>query len=210
LAHVLVGPINSVAALSRTFVKTRPQPTGVFGYGSGADLEAPRREVENDDATVFICDFTSGASGTIEASRVNTGRAWHQSIEITGSKGALKFVQQDIHTLELYLSGDTGAQKGFTRVDIAPGHGDYGHFWPFAGVPLGVHELKTIEVREWLAAIAEDRRPDGDFEEGWRVAEVLDAVEVAAAERRWVELPTREGTTPDRTYRVLDNLSVSQ
>ncbi len=189
LALVLVGPVSSVAGLSKTFVKTRPTPTGVFGYGSGADLSAPRREVENDDATTFLVEFTSGASGHIEASRVATGRTWHQSIEIIGSKGALQFVQQDIHTLRLYLSGDPVEQKGYREIELGPSHGDYAAFWPFAGVPLGVHELKTIEVNEWLNAIAEDRRPDGDFKEGWHVSEVLDAVERSAAERRWVDIP---------------------
>ena len=168
LAHVLVGPISSVAGLSRTFVKTRPEPTGVFGYGSGADLDAPRHAVENDDATTFLVEFANGASGHIEASRVATGRTWHQSIELIGSKGALQFVQQDIHTLRLYLTGDPADRKGYREIELGPGHGDYGAFWPFAGVPLGVHELKTIEVNEWLNAIAEDRRADGDFEEGWR------------------------------------------
>jgi predicted dehydrogenase len=189
LAQVLVGPISAVAGLSKTFVKTRPEPTGAFGYGSGADLSAPRREVENDDATTFLIDFASGASGHIAASRVATGRTWHQSIEIIGSKGSLQFVQQDIHTLRLYLAGDPVELKGYREIELGPAHGDYGAFWPFAGVPLGVHELKTIEVNEWLHAIAEDRRPDGDFKEGWLVSEVLDAVELSAAERRWVDVP---------------------
>lgn len=188
LAHVLVGPISAVAGSSRTFIKTRPEPTGVFGYGSGADLGAPRHEVENDDATTFLVEFANGASGHIEASRVATGRTWHQSIELVGSRGALQFVQQDIHTLRLYISGDPADRKGYREVELGPSHGDYGAFWPFAGVPLGVHELKTIEVHEWLSAIAEDRRPDGDFEEGWRVSQVLDAVEESAAERRWVDI----------------------
>ena len=118
-----------------------------------------------------------------------TGRTWHQSIELVGSKGALQFVQQDIHTLRLYLTGDPVDRKGYREIELGPGHGDYGAFWPFAGVPLGVHELKTIEVNEWLNAIAENRRADGDFEEGWRVSEVLDAVEQSAAERRWVDIP---------------------
>ena len=196
LAQVLVGPISSVVGLSRTFIPTRPEPTGVFGYGSGADLNAPRHDVENDDATTFLMEFASGASGHIEASRVSTGRTWHQSIEVIGSLGALQFVQQDIHTLRLYLTGDPVERKGYREIEIGPAHGDYGAFWPFAGVPLGVHELKTIEVREFLTAIAEDRRPDGDFEDGWRVSEVLEAVERSAAERRWVDLmPT------DRTER---------
>lgn len=189
LALALVGPMTSVAGQSRTFIKTRPEATGVFGYGSGADLEAPRREVENDDATTFLMDFASGASGSIESSRVATGRTWHQSIEIIGSKGALQFVQQDIHTLRLYLTGDPVERKGYREIELGPSHGDYGAFWPFAGVPLGVHELKTIEVHEWLSAIAEDRTPDGDFKDGWHVAEVLEKVEQSVAERRWVDLP---------------------
>jgi levoglucosan dehydrogenase len=189
LALTLAGPITSVAGLSRTFVKTRPEPTGVFGYGSGADLGAPRREVENDDATTFLMEFASGATGHIEASRVATGRTWHQSIEVIGSKGALQFVQQDIHTLRLYLTGDPVERKGYREIELGPGHGDYGAFWPFAGVPLGVHELKTIEVHEWLNAIAEDRTPDGDFKDGWHVSEVLEKVELAADERRWVDVP---------------------
>ena len=188
LAQVLVGPIASVVGLSRTFITSRPEPTGAFGYGSGADLEAPRHEVENDDATTFLMQFASGASGHIEASRVSTGRTWHQSIELIGSKGALQFVQQDIHTLRLYVTGDPADRKGYKEIELGPAHGDYGAFWPFAGVPLGVHELKTIEVNELLHAIAEDRRPDGDFEAGWRVSQVLDAVEQSAAERRWVDL----------------------
>ena len=192
LAHVLVGPISSVSGLSRTFVTKRPEPTGAFGYGSGADLSAPRREVENDDATTFLIDFASGASGHIEASRVATGRTWHQNIEIIGSLGSLQFTQQDIHTLRLYLAGDPVELKGYREIELGPSHGDYGAFWPFAGVPLGVHELKTIEVNEWLTAIAEDRRPDGDFKEGWHVSEVLDAVEQSAAERRWVDVPAMD------------------
>jgi predicted dehydrogenase len=189
LAQVLAGPISSVVGLSRTFIPTRPEPTGVFGYGSGADLNAPRHNVENDDATTFLMEFASGASGHIEASRVSTGRTWHQSIELIGSLGALQFVQQDIHTLRLYLTGDPVERKGYREIEIGPAHGDYGVFWPFAGVPLGVHELKTIEVHELLTAIADNRRPDGDFEAGWRVSRVLEAVELSAAERRWVDVP---------------------
>jgi hypothetical protein len=35
-----------------------------------------------------------------------------------------------------------------------------------------------------VCAIAEDRHPDGDFEEGWHVCQVLEAVERSAAARR--------------------------
>ena len=60
-------------------------------------------------------EFASGASGHIEASRVATGRTWHQSLEVIGSKGALQFVQQDIHTLRLYLTGDPVERRATAR-----------------------------------------------------------------------------------------------
>ena len=130
LAQVLVGPISSVVGLSRTFIPSRPEPTGAFGYGSGADLNAPRHDVENDDATTFLMEFASGASGHIEASRVATGSSWRLSLEVIGSLGALQFVQQDIHTLRLYLSGDPDERKGYREIEMGPAHGDYGVFWP--------------------------------------------------------------------------------
>lgn len=189
LAHILVGRTTSVAGLCRTFITTRPEPTGVFGYSSDADFDAPRHAVENDDDTIFLAEFASGAGGSIEASRVATGTAWDLRIEVIGSTGALRFVQQDSYALDLYLSADPAGHQGYRKIQVGPGHGDYGAFWPVPGVPLGVHELKTIEVHGWLRAIADDTRPDGDFEDGWRVCQVLDAVEQSAAERRWVDLP---------------------
>ena len=189
LAQVLVGPISSVAGISKTFVKTRPRRPARSATAAAPTCPPPAARWRTTTPPRFLIEFATGASGHIEASRVATGRTWHQSIEVIGSLGSLQFVQQDIHTLRLYLAGDPVEQKGYREIELGPSHGDYGAFWPFAGVPLGVHELKTIEVNEWLHAIAEDRRADGDFKEGWHVSEVLDAVEPSAAERRWVDVP---------------------
>jgi predicted dehydrogenase len=71
---------------------------------------------------------------------------------------------------------------------MEPGHGDYGRFWPFGGVPLGLHELKVVEVHELIQAIADDRAVQPHFREGWEVCRVIDAVLKSADERRWVEV----------------------
>jgi predicted dehydrogenase len=188
LAHALVGPIAAVCGLARTWVAERPTTSGVFGYGSEADKDAPVRAVENDDVMQFLCEFADGPTGAIECSRIATGRRYAIELEVSGSKGALRFNQQDIYKLDVYLSGDPAGRQGFRRIDVGPGHGDFGRFWPIAGVPLGVHELKVIEVHELLQAIAEGRPARPDFEEGRRVCEVIDAVAASAEERRWVEV----------------------
>ena len=52
-ARHLVGPIERVASLSTITVPRRPLPAGTFGYGEKAEADAPMREVENDDVTIF-------------------------------------------------------------------------------------------------------------------------------------------------------------
>ena len=178
LVHALVGPIASVCGQTSTFITDRPTA------GGGA-----RCSVENDDVTHFIARFRNGASGLFEASRVATGHAFDLVIEIVGSMGSLRFDQQAAHQLELSLPGADGALRGVRQVAVGPGHGDYGRFWSQAGVPIGLHELKVIEVHELLQAIAEGRPGVPGFEEGANVSAVLDAVELSATERRWVDVP---------------------
>jgi predicted dehydrogenase len=188
MARTLVGEITSVCASARTFVKERPETTGAFGYGSAAEEGSSRRAVENDDTMYFLCNFGNDAMGSIESDRVATGRTWDNSFSVSGSRGTLHFSQQRSYELQMFISGDPEGQRGFRSVNIGPGHGSYGKFWPFAGVPLGLHELKTVEVFELLSAVAEGRPAEPGFREGWEVCRVIDAVMKSAEERRWVDV----------------------
>lgn len=185
-AHDLVGPIAKVVGLSSTVISHRPEPAGVFGYGTAAAADSVLRAVENDDITNVLVVFANGATGSIEVSRVSTGHTWENTWEVTGSRGAVRFDQQNGYKLDVFLAAD--GERGFRSVDLGPGDGAYGQFWPFAGCPIGVHELKIIEVRELLDAIAEGRPAYPGFEAGWRVAQVLDAVEESATDQRWVDI----------------------
>lgn len=176
-ARTLVGDIERVCGLSRILVKERPTSAG------GAS-----RTVENDDATIILCEFVNGATGTIEASRVATGRRHDLSIEVTGTKGALRFDQQRGHELLVYLSDDPNGRQGFRSITTGPEHGDYGNFWSVAGLNLGIHELKIIEVHELLTALDHGRSPQPNFREGWEVCRVIDAVRKAVEERSWIEV----------------------
>jgi predicted dehydrogenase len=57
---------------------------------------------------------------------------------------------------------------------VAPGH------------QLGFNDLKTIEVAEFLAAIAGGPKQGPDFREAWEIQKVVDAAVRSSAERRWV------------------------
>ena len=44
-------------------------------------------------------------------------------------------------------------------------------------------------VRLWVGELLEDRVPDGNFHDGARSQEIVDACVLAHVERRWVDLP---------------------
>jgi predicted dehydrogenase len=144
LARFLVGEIVSVSAIVRTFV--------------------PGREV--DDAYVATVEFASGAIGTLEASRLATGRINHHAFEINGSRGSLAFDQERMNELLL------GDERGFKRVL------EHGEWWP-PGHIVGWGDTFTYEYLNLLGAIAGRNGvgPAGaTFEDGYRCAEVCDAI----------------------------------
>ena len=106
--------------------------------------------------------------------------------EIHGTKGALQFFGEQRNELRLYRAGDSPAEQGFKSIITGPTHPPYDRFQPVAGAGLGYSDLKVIEVRELIEAVAEGRPGAPDFRFGWQVSRVIDAVLRSAAERRWV------------------------
>ena len=77
-ALALIGPITSLIAEVETVHPTRPGGT-----------------VTNDDHGQMMCRFENGAMGAMYFSRIATGRKMGYAYEITGTKGAIKFDQED-------------------------------------------------------------------------------------------------------------------
>jgi predicted dehydrogenase len=187
-ARHLVGPIARVASLSTISVPRRPLPTGTFGYGEKADADAPMREVENDDVTIFLVGFADGAIGSIEASRVSAGRSYEVGFTLTGTKGAIRFDQQRMFELQVRLASDPAGSTGFRHVQLGPGHGDYGVLWPVPGVNISIHDLKFFEAHDLIDAIMSGTAAWPDFREGWEVEKVIDAVDEASGTNGWVAI----------------------
>ncbi|MFC7765715.1 Gfo/Idh/MocA family protein [Leucobacter soli] len=116
-----------------------------------------RRRVDNDDHTQALLRFENGAMGTMQASRVQTGRAFEVSFVLTGTKGAIRFSQQQSHLLEVSLDSDGLDTHGFRTIELGPEHGHFGALWPMSGINVGLHELKIFEAWELLQAIREGR-----------------------------------------------------
>ncbi|MGL4269135.1 MAG: Gfo/Idh/MocA family protein [Plesiomonas sp.] len=176
MAHYLVGHIDSVCGDLRTVVPARPQQAG----------SSVMVAVENEDQAHAMLRFANGAQGVIETSRIACGRKMGLSYVVTGTRGTLTFTQERMAELKLYRHDDPVARQGFKTLLVGPAHTDYAAFCGGAGHGIGFNDQKTVEIRDLVDAIAADRPLWPDFEEGWRVSQVLDAIALSHAEGQWV------------------------
>jgi predicted dehydrogenase len=158
LARYLVGEIATVSALTRTFIADRPGGT-----------------VDVDDAFEAAVAFEQGAIGTLEATRFATGRKNALSFEINGSKGSIGFDLERLNELQVH----SGGASGFRTVLVSePQHPFWEHWWP-EGHMIGWEHTFVHEIHHLLTAIRDGTpvAPHGaDFEDGYRAAEVCDAI----------------------------------
>jgi predicted dehydrogenase len=161
LAHFLVGDMTSVSATCSTFIPQRP---------AGA--------VDVDDAVVAALEFKCGAIGTIEASRVCAGRRNSLTFEISGENGSIAFDLERLNELRV-SSSPNGSSGGFRTILVTEADDPYlANWWP-PGHVLGWDHTFVHELSHFLDAIDSRRSvaPYGaTFEDGYRAAEVCDAV----------------------------------
>ena len=132
MAHYLVGPIDTVQAITPTYVKTRPiQQGGVDKLGaSDKSSDAERAPVDVDDEVMSMVRFKSGAIGSIEATRNAWGRNNFLTLEIHGTKGSILFNYERRDELQVMFADDPGEARGFRTIYTGPAH-PYGEgLWP--------------------------------------------------------------------------------
>lgn len=175
MARFLLGGIAEVSADVRTVIKQRPMASG----------SKEMKPVEVDDVARILVNFNRGCGGTIEANWIQTGRNMQLAFELTGEKGSLVFTQERLNELWLYKAGGDTRHKGFTKIEAGPQHAPYGGFCVAGGHQLGFNDLKTIEMAEFLAGIANGKSTGPDFREAYEIQKVVDAAIVSSKERRW-------------------------
>jgi predicted dehydrogenase len=163
LGRYLVGEIASVGAIARTFVPERPGG-----------------RVTVDDAFEAFVEFEGGAIGTLEASRFAPGRKNALVFEVNGSKGSLRFELERINELQVHRDGT----PGFSTVLVTDPDQPFMDTWWPPGHVIGWEHTFVHELHHFLTAVRDGGsvRPHGaDFEDGYRAAEVCDAITRSSA-----------------------------
>ena len=167
-ALALIGPITSLIAEVETVHHTRPGGT-----------------VTNDDHGQMMCRFENGAMGAMYFSRIATGRKMGYAYEITGTKGAIKFDQEDQNAIWLYKMQGDEAQRGFTKILTGPAHPDYLPFCQGPGHGTGYQDQIIIEAKDFLDAIATGQNKWPTFHDGLVVNQIVAAALASSDTKAW-------------------------
>ena len=170
-ALAIMGPIKRVSADIATVHSSRPG--GI---------------VDNDDHAQLMCTFHNGAMGHLYFSRVATGRKMGYAYEIHGTKGAIRFDQEDQNAIWLYKAQDRPENQGFKKILTGPHHPDYEPFCQGPGHGTGYQDQIIIEARDFLKAIETNSEIWPSFKDGLEVSNVVAACHKSSETKNWIDI----------------------
>ena len=145
-----------------------------------------RMRMNIDDGTIFVGEFAGGAIGSIQTSYVTIGNYPGIEARIYGSRGAIICRLVEEGGIAETIKAATPDQVEFRELEI-----------PRAFYPAGGHAKESWRslfyanlIKNFIDEIlGGGGRNEGNFEDGARVQEVINAVERSFRERRWIDLP---------------------
>lgn len=174
-----------------TIIPRRPTPLGTMVGHEQVAVSDEFEDVENDDVAAFSGTLTTGASVTLQVSRVAVGHPNTLTVEVFGERGAASFDFRTPGQIELYLpgaEGDPAGFNGFRTVILGPDapYWRAGLAMDAPGVGVGQNEGFVYQARAFLEEVAgideADSLPrNAGFDEGLHNMRLLDAVARSAA-----------------------------
>jgi predicted dehydrogenase len=180
LVDWLIGPFESLTAATQIAYPERPSPND------------PTRKlaVDAEDSVMLMARMSSGAMGTVEATKLATGSEDELRLEIHGSQGALRFNGMDPHHLELYDATapdhPLGGLRGWNRIDTGQRYAAPATSFPSAKAPIGWTRSHVACLANFLEAVAAGRAAQPDLRQGIRVQQLMESVRDSARRCRWV------------------------
>jgi len=139
-----------------------------------------------DDGDIFIGEYANGALGSVQTSFVTVGNYPGLEARVYGSEGAIICRLVEERGICESLKVATKEAVEFQEIEVPQ------RFYPPGGNPkeswrtLFYANLVSSFIGEIVNGGGEN---EGDFFDGARVQEVINAVELSFRERRWVTLP---------------------
>ena len=170
-AHHLIGPMKRLVA---NLMNLTPLRDG-----------APN---DTDDWVAILAEFTNGASGVLESSKLASGRneSWRSldAVEINGSEASFSFTTGSWNTLQWGKLGGPGMEPLTIPREFFT--------WPGSPRDPGVGDplvtFRYDQAVEFVNAIREQRDCAVNFHDGAKAQAVMEVAVRSAEVRQWVDL----------------------
>ncbi len=170
----LNGPIDTVTAMTETFIKERSHT-----------LTGKVEKVTIADASAFLARFHNGSLATFEATRYARGHKALYTLEINGANGSIMWDLHDLHRLQYFEHGDEGRVRGWRALHITDGDHPYMKHWWVPGLQIGYEHTFIHQASDFLEGLAGGNPASPTFREALATDYVTDAVLQSAQSGRW-------------------------
>jgi predicted dehydrogenase len=170
----LNGSINSVCAMTETFIKQRKHT-----------LTGKVEPVGIDDACAFLCRFENGSLGLFESTRYARGHKAFYTFEVNGEKASLRWDLEDMHRLEYFDHRDESLVRGWRSVHVSDSDMPYMKNWWVPGLQIGYEHTFVHQVADFLGDLAKGQLTAPTFRDALATQAVCDAVLDSAENSKW-------------------------
>jgi predicted dehydrogenase len=191
LARYLIGEIKVVCGAQGTFIQERVLPSN---SEQSSVKTSGKGKVDVDDSTMALLRFENETLGSIEASWSAQGRKVSLEFEVNGSDGSIYYNLERPNEIKIFTNDGSVDQQGYRTILIGPHH-PYGSamVFPAPGVGMGFEDSIINELYELVSVIEEKsgRGVTPSFYDGWKVNQVIEAIQNSNLEQRWVNIPVQ-------------------
>ncbi|MFB3881912.1 MAG: Gfo/Idh/MocA family protein [Armatimonadota bacterium] len=173
LIQHLVGPLRVESCATHVAYPERPVP------GRGGRTAS----VVAEDSVALLVRTGNGAPGLIEASKIATGAMDELNVEVSGTKGALRFNLMQPNYLWVYDQTLSAPERGWRALETVQSYAKPAVF-PSSKAGVGWLRAHVACLHNFLAAVAEGRPASPGLEVGVQLQHLMaDAYELAGGAR---------------------------
>jgi predicted dehydrogenase len=173
----LNGPIDTVTAMTETFIKERSHT-----------ISGKVEPVTIDDASAFLARFHNHSLATFEATRYARGHKALYTLEINGADASIMWDLHDLHRLQYFDHSDEGRVRGWRSLHITDSDHPYMKHWWVPGLQIGYEHTFIHQAADFLEALAGGKSASPTFREALATDYVTDAVLQSGRSGLWEQV----------------------
>jgi predicted dehydrogenase len=170
----LNGPMESVTAMTETFIKQRKH-----------NLTGKVEPVGIDDACAVLARFANGSLGTFESTRYARGHKALYTFEINGEHASIAWDLHDLHRLSYFDHRDDSIVRGWRSIHVTDSDQPYMKHWWVPGLQIGYEHSFVHQVADFVENLAKGKPTSPTFREALTTQYVCDAVLASGKTGQW-------------------------